>query len=156
MKKKIIVVAVITLLIDIITKLIIDNNFNFMETKPVIMDFFSITKIYNTGASWNILSGYRFVLITVSILMIALLIYYQTKFLLNTRNVLTFGLLYGGITGNLIDRIAYGYVIDFLDFNIFGYNFPVFNFADICIVIGIFLLIIAIYKKEDINEVSSR
>ena len=72
------------------------------------------------------------------------------------RNTLLFGLLFGGIIGNLIDRIFYGYVIDFLDFTIFGYDFPVFNFADICIVSGIFLLIIAICKKEDINEVNYR
>ena len=88
--------------------------------------------------------------------MLALLVYYQTKFVLNNRNILAFGILYGGIIGNLIDRIFYGRVIDFLDFTIFGYDFPVFNFADICIVSGIFLIIIAIYKKEDINEVSSK
>lgn len=156
MKKKILGVGLIALIIDIITKLVINNSFNLMETKTVIDDFFSITKVYNTGASWNILAGYRYILIIVSILMLIFLIYYQTKFIINKRNILAFGLLYGGIIGNLIDRIIYGYVIDFLDFNIFGYDFPVFNFADICIVFGIFLLIIAIYKKEDINEGSSK
>lgn len=156
MKKKILGVGLIALIIDIITKLVINNSFNLMETKTIIDDFFSITKVYNTGASWNILAGYRYILIIVSILMLISLIYYQTKFILNKRNILAFGLLYGGIIGNLIDRIIYGYVIDFLDFNIFGYDFPVFNFADICIVFGIFLLIIAIYKKEDINEGSSK
>ncbi|MBE6156906.1 MAG: signal peptidase II [Firmicutes bacterium] len=156
MKKKIIFVGVVALLVDVVTKILIDNSFNLMETKPIIVNFFSITKVYNTGASWNILSGYRIILIIITILMFAFLVYYQTKFILNNRNILTFGLLYGGIVGNLIDRIIYGYVIDFLDFTIFGYNFPVFNFADVCIVLGIFLLIIAIYKKEDINEVNSR
>lgn len=156
MKKKIIVIGVIALLIDIVTKLLIDNSFNLMETRTIIMDFFSITKVYNNGASWNLLSGYRIVLILISIIMLIILMFYQTKFILNTRNMLAFGILYGGITGNLIDRIFYGHVIDFLDFTILGYDFPVFNFADICIVSGIFLLIIAIYKKEDMDEVSSR
>lgn len=156
MKKKIIVIGVIALLIDIITKLLIDNSFELMETRPIIMNLFSITKVYNDGASWNLLAGHRIILIIVSIMMLVFLIYYQTKFTFNTRNTLAFGVLYGGIIGNLLDRIFYGYVIDFLDFTILGYDFPVFNFADICIVIGIFLLIIAIYKKEDINEVSSR
>jgi len=156
MKKKIICIGVVAVLLDIFTKAFINNSFNLMETKTIINNFFSITKVYNTGASWSILSGYRFVLVIIAILMLALLVYYQTKFILNKRNIMALGLLYGGIIGNLIDRIAYGYVIDFLDFNIFGYDFPVFNVADICIVLGIFLLIIAIYKKEDINEDSSR
>ena len=127
-----------------------------METKSIIINFFSITKVYNNGASWNLFAGYRVILIIITLIMLALLIYYQNKFILNKRNILAFGLLYGGIIGNLIDRIIYGYVIDFLDFTIFGYDFPVFNFADIFIVSGIFLLIIAIYKKEDVNEISSR
>lgn len=156
MKKKIIYIAFFALLIDIVSKIIIDNTFNYMETKPIIMNFFRVTKVYNTGASWNILSGYQIILIIITIVMLALLIYYQTKFILNTRNIFAFGLLYGGITGNLINRLLHGYVIDFLDFTIFGYDYPVFNFADIFIVVGIFLLIIAIYKKEDTHEVSSR
>lgn len=149
MKKKIIIIGIFLLMIDIITKLLIDYSFNLMETRTIIMNFFSITKIYNDGASWNLLAGHRIILILISIVMLGILFYYQSKFLLNERNVLAFGLLYSGILGNLIDRIFYGYVIDFLDLTIFGYDFPVFNFADICIVLGIFLLIVAIYKKED-------
>ena len=51
-------------------------------------------------------------------------------------------MLIGGILGNLFDRIIYGYVIDYLDFYILGYNYPVFNIADMCIVISVFLIII--------------
>ena len=57
-------------------------------------------------------------------------------------------MLIGGIIGNLIDRIIYGYVIDYLDFNIFGYNYPVFNLADSMIVISIILLILFINKGD--------
>ena len=53
-----------------------------------------------------------------------------------------YGILLGGIIGNLIDRVLYGYVIDYLSFNIFGYSFPIFNFADICIVLSMIGLII--------------
>ena len=156
MKKKIIFIGVFLLFVDRITKLLIDNCFNLMETKTIIINFFKVTKVYNDGASWNILSGHRMVLILLAIIMLGILIYYQNKFKMNNRNIFAFSMLYSGITGNLIDRVIYGYVIDFLDFTIFNYDFPVFNFADICIVIGVILLIIAILKKEDINEVSSR
>lgn len=156
MKKKIVITGALLLFIDIITKLLIDNNFHLMETKPIILNFFSLTKVYNEGASWNILSGHRIILIILTFIILGLLIYYMTKFKENNRNIIAFGLLFAGIIGNLIDRVIYGYVIDFFDFTIFGYDFPVFNFADIFICCGVFLLTIAIYKKEDINEVSSR
>lgn len=156
MRKKSIIIAVLILVIDIITKLAIDSSFNLMETKAIITNFFSITKVYNYGASWSILSGYNLLLILIAIIILIILFIYQKKFNINKRNTAAFGLLYGGIIGNLLDRIIYGYVIDFLDFKIFNYNFPVFNFADICIVLGIFLLAIAIFKKEDLNEVSNK
>ena len=57
-------------------------------------------------------------------------------------------MLLAGIIGNLIDRIIYGYVIDFLDFTIFNYNYPIFNIADTFIVIGILILIILSFKEN--------
>ena len=156
MKKKILLLSLIFLSIDIVSKLLIDEYFNLMETKIIIANFFALTKVYNNGASWNILAGYRYLIIIFTIIIFIALIFYQKKFKLNKRNILAFSLVYSGIIGNLIDRIFNGYVIDFFDFTIFGYNYPVFNFADIWIVVGIFLIIIAILKKEDENEVNSK
>ena len=156
MRKKSLLIAIIVLILDIVTKNIIDSNFLLLESKTIINNFFSITKVYNYGASWSILTGQATFLIIIAIIILLVLFFYQSKFLKNKKNIFAFSLLYGGITGNLIDRIAYGYVIDYLDFKIFNYDFPVFNIADICIVIGILLLIIAIYKKEDLYEVSSK
>lgn len=156
MKKKISLFTLIFLTIDTISKIIIDNFFNLNESKVIISNFFSLTKVYNTGASWNILAGYRFILIILTLIILLLLVLYQKKFQENKRNILAFSLLYGGIIGNLLDRLIYGYVIDFFDFKIFGYNYPVFNIADICIVFGIVLLVVAILKKEDENGISSK
>ena len=156
MKKKISLFTLIFLTIDTISKIIIDNFFNLNESKVIISNFFSLTKVYNTGASWNILAGYRFILIIITLIILILLVLYQKKFQENKRNILAFSLLYGGIIGNLLDRLIYGYVIDFFDFKIFGYNYPVFNIADICIVFGIVLLVVAILKKEDENGISSK
>ena len=80
---------------------------------------------------------------------------YNNTVWINKFETITYGLLLGGIYGNLIDRILYGYVIDYLDFTIFGYNFAVFNLADILIVGTIFLLLINSFKKGGNNGKNS-
>ena len=80
----------------------------------------------------------------------------MNSFKKNTRNNIAFSIMLAGIAGNLVDRVCLGYVRDFLDFNIFGYSYPVFNLADTFIVIGVILLIIAIIKGEDKNGSSSK
>ena len=101
------------------------------------------------------LSGYRFFLILISIviLLIIYMMFIKNRKLSNFDNI-TYGMLIGGIIGNLIDRIIYGYVIDFLDFTIFGYDYPVFNIADSFIVISIILIVIDSLMKEGKKNVS--
>ncbi len=135
MKKGNIILTILLLLIDVISKLLVDKYLVLEKSIEVINGFFYITKVYNEGASWNIMWGMRLLLIIISIIVLSLLIIYQKKFKENKRNITAFSLLYAGIIGNLLDRIIYGHVIDYLDFNIFSYDYPVFNFADICIVI---------------------
>ena len=112
--------------------------------------------LHNTGAAFSILTSNTILLILVSIVALNLIYFFliRNRDLTKLENVI-YGVLIGGILGNLIDRIIHGYVIDYLDFTIFGYAFPVFNFADICIVISIFLIIILTCKGEK-NEVSSK
>lgn len=143
MRKKVIRFSAVILLIDQIVKTLIINFMNYGESVPVIKDFFHINYVRNDGAAWNILSGNRYVLIMISILFL----YASIKYFLLDENITKFefvgyGLIIGGVLGNLVDRIVSGYVIDYLAFNIFGYNFPVFNIADIALVIGTTLIII--------------
>jgi signal peptidase II len=84
------------------------------------------------------------------------IIKYYPNFKKNKRNNIAFSLLIGGILGNLIDRIIHGYVIDYFHFYLFGYDYPIFNIADIGIVIGVILIIISIWKGEDKNGNSSK
>ena len=66
--------------------------------------------------------------------------------------MIIYGILYGGILGNLVDRINHGVVIDYLDFKIFNYDFPIFNLADICIVLAmIFVIVSALRGDKDAN-----
>lgn len=149
MKNKIIYfIGAIILIVDQITKILIDKK------QIIINGFFSINPVNNYGAAWSIFSDKTIFLILSSIVILIVLLRYQSYFKMNKKNKIAFGLLYGGLLGNLLDRIMFGYVRDFFDFIIFGYDFPVFNIADASLVIGMFLMIIAILKGEDKLETS--
>lgn len=142
----------IVLLIDQIVKLLIKTNMNLNEEISIIPNFFSIQYLKNTGAAFSILENQTILLAVTSIICISVIVYYLKKEENLTPSMsISFGLILGGILGNLIDRIIYQGVIDFLSFKIFKYNFPVFNIADIGITIGVFLLLI-IYISRDIKK----
>lgn len=156
MKKKIYFIALIGVLLDQFTKILISNCMNPFTSKIIIKDFFSITFVKNTGGAWGILNNNLTFLILVSI--IALLVlnnYIKKEQNINKTMVLSYGFLIGGILGNLIDRIVRKYVVDFFHFYIFNYSYPVFNIADILIVVGVFLMLIEVIRGE-INEFKSR
>ena len=149
MSKRIYIIAIIIFIIDQISKCFISAYLKLNESITIIKDFFYIRYINNTGASWGILSNSKTLLIILSIIAIIIIIRYMNTFKKTIINMIGFGFLLGGIMGNLCDRMIFGYVKDFLDFIIFHYDFPVFNIADIFIVIGVLLLIISIIKGED-------
>lgn len=148
MNRKIFAIAVSSLFIDQITKILIGIFFALNEKVILIPKFFSIHFIENYGAAWSLFSNKVDFLIIISLSAIFIIYRYMYNFKHNKRNNIAFGLILGGIVGNLIDRIFLGYVRDFLSFKIFLYDYPVFNFADTFIVIGIVLLIFAILKGE--------
>ena len=149
MSKKIFILSSIILIIDQVVKSIIDIYFDLNDKVVIIKNFFAITLAHNEGGAWSILSNLSFIFIIASIIAIAILIHFMFNFKVNTRNTIGFSLTLGGIISNLADRMFLGYVRDFLDFTIFGYDYPIFNIADIAIVTGVILLIIAIIKGED-------
>lgn len=146
--KKIIGLSSIFLLIDIVVKLLVSGNMILHQSIKIIDNFFYITYVKNTGAAWSILSGKQFFLILVSLVVIVGLIFYLCKKNAFSKvEIIGYSLLISGAVGNLIDRIIYGYVIDYLNFYIFNYDFPIFNIADTCIVIGIMLLFISSWRE---------
>lgn len=151
MSKKVYILTLVIFIIDQISKSIISTYLTLNKSIEVIKDFFYLRYINNTGASWGILSNSRILLIILSLLAIIILIRYMYSFKKTKLNLIGFGFLLGGILGNLSDRILYGYVRDFLDFIIFKYDFPVFNIADIFIVLGVIILVISIIRGEDKN-----
>ncbi len=149
MKKRIVIGSIIVFIIDLISKLLIDNLLKMGRVIKIIPKFFSLEKVYNTGISFGMLSGNQIIIIIITLVIMVFLLYMQKSFKNNIRNIIAFSLIYGGIVGNLVDRVIYHHVIDFLSFKFGSYSFPVFNIADTCICIGTFLLILAIILKED-------
>ncbi len=156
MNRNILIVAGITLFLDQITKAFIPMYLKLNEEFVLIKDFFSIHYIQNYGAAWNILNNKIPMIIILSFIALILLYHFMYTFKPCARNNLAFGMAVGGIVGNLMDRWLFGYVRDFLDFQIFHYDYPVFNIADIGVVIGICLLIYAVMKGEDHYEKMDR
>lgn len=146
--KKIFSISFICILIDQIIKFIITINLNFTESINIIKNFFRITYLQNNGAAFSILSGNRIFLILMTLLSLILIYFILIKNKrINNIESICYGSLIGGIIGNLIDRIRLGYVIDYLDFNFGNYQYPVFNFADILIVLSAITLLIISLKE---------
>ena len=127
------------------------HSFNVIPGKgiEIIKNFFYITEVKNTGAAWGMFSNNTVMLSVISIIVTILLhIFLQKETNLNKLSITSYGFLFAGIIGNLIDRLFSGYVTDFLNFYIFGYDYPVFNIADILIVVGIILMIIDVVRGE--------
>ena len=140
----------IIFLIDQISKVLIIKSFRVRASLPIIKDFFYLTYTHNTGAAFSILTGRRLFLIITTFIVIMFIIYYLMKNKITSKlELVSFSLIIGGSLGNLFDRIIRGYVVDFLDFRIFSYNFPIFNLADTFIVIGVLLLIINMSRKQN-------
>lgn len=113
------------------------------EAITVIDGFFYIIHVGNTGAAWSLFAGQSLMLAFLALVtLVAIYFWRRSLELKNTTVQIAFGLLCGGIIGNLVDRVLHGHVIDFLDFHFGSYIYPTFNVADagICIGVGIYLI----------------
>lgn len=110
---------------------------------PLIKGFFSLTLVFNTGAAFGILQGQRgfFLVLPVVTSFFVIILFFKSK--QKDRYVVPLGLLLGGTIGNFIDRLRFGYVIDFFDLYFRSWHWPAFNIADACICTGVFLLFFA-------------
>ncbi len=156
MKKKPYIIAFFFFIIDLISKQVITHVINFGESIQVIKNFFYITYVKNNGAAWSILEDHRILLLIVTVIALFIINKYMNHEKLSNIESISYGIIMGGIIGNLFDRLCFGYVIDFLDFKIFGYNYPVFNLADTFIVIGVILMAIISFRKEYHERNNSR
>ena len=144
MYKKLTIFGSIFLLLDQISKGL-TNSFMNVNDSIKIFNFLNLTYVHNTGAAFSMLSGARYLFIILAIVALNIIyIFFIKDKNLNNYEIITYALLLSGIIGNLIDRILYGYVIDFIDITIF--NFAIFNLADSFIVISVILLLLGMKK----------
>lgn len=151
-------IAGFILILDQMSKLYIHTNFFLGESIEIIKGFFNFTYVRNTGAAFGVFSDtHKFLRILFFFAMpfLALLIViFMVRNLKESENLYIFALscIFGGALGNLMDRLRFGYVIDFLDFYIGKHAWPAFNIADISIVSGIILLFFITFKKPKQTE----
>jgi len=163
MKEKLNITKLSLLLIGIdqLSKLIIKNfyPFNFLgltdKGQTIISNFLYILHVENKGAAWGMLSNNIYLLIGISLIVLYLIIKYIFKDeYLNNYSIIYYSLIISGIIGNLIDRVINLSVTDFINFYIFGYNYPVFNLADTFIVIAVIMIIFESFRgdKYDLSK----
>lgn len=152
-KLKYTTVIIILFLIDRLFKILVVN---YLKTSiTLIPNILNLTYVKNVGAAFSLMEGKTTLLAILSLL--AFLVIYkeliskQNETLLNISYIM----ILGGILGNFYDRLVLNYVIDYISVIIFNYHFPIFNFADMLIVIGVLLLIYELWKDEK-NEIRNK
>lgn len=136
-------ITIFITILDQATKLWVRESFGLYESRELIGNFFYFTHVRNPGAAWGLFGGHNTFLTVLSLVMLFAIFVFRRSFLSDTwEHRVALGLMGGGILGNLMDRVRWGYVVDFLDFRIFGYHWPVFNVADsaICVGVGIYIV----------------
>lgn len=133
------IIASIVIFADQLSKFIVRHKLPIGKEIPIINQVVSITHIRNSGAAFGLFQNGRIIFIIVGAISIFIMLYFINFFTSSIFLAISSGLLFGGIIGNLLDRIFLGYVTDFIYFR----HWPVFNIADSCVDIGLFL--IAIY-----------
>lgn len=131
-----------------LSEFIIDNYENLLIDNPVL----SLTYAKNSGAAFSILSQYPFVIIAISVTVLVILFAYMIKHAgsMSFYGIFWIDMILSGVFCNLLQRVQYGYVIDY--FNLKIVNFPIFNLSDVAINVGIFVVLILLLKKAQLSQ----
>lgn len=148
-KSKYLIISLILLIIDQISKYFVMTNIKLNKSIVIIPNFFKLTYTNNHGAAFSILEGKQVLIIIISIIVFIYLLRELYKGKSDNKLInISISLILGGLLGNLIDRIIFNHVRDFLDFSFCKYNFAIFNIGDIGIVVGVILMLIGIVMEE--------
>lgn len=143
-------ISVVVVILDQATKFVIDANFQYGESK-YIFSWFNLVLAYNKGAAFSFLADaggwQRWFFIILTLAISSVLIWMLRNNRGNRLLSIALALVIGGAFGNLYDRVAYGHVVDFIQWHVAGYYWPAFNVADSSICIGAGLLIFDSFRK---------
>ena len=158
MKRRYVIITVILIILDQLSKYFIVRHFNVYDEWIIIKNFLKFEYVQNTGISFGLFSGGGLIIIIATLGVIGFMIY---DFLGEESKIHNFScmLILSGAIGNLIDRIFRGYVVDFISFTILNHKMAIFNIADICVVVGILLYIVLMFvegKKSKDEEDSDK
>lgn len=150
-----IAVSLLVLILDQWTKGLVTRAFEVHQSRPVLPGFFDLTYVQNSGAAFGLFASVDSSLKAIVLNSVAILVFLIVSgYALRTshrsvRLQLGFALILGGAVGNLMDRVRYSYVVDFLDFSISGHHWPAFNVADAAICMGVGLLFLDMLRGEE-------
>jgi len=144
-------IAAVIVLVDQVTKMVVRTRFELHDSMTVIEGFFDLTRVHNTGAAFGMLNNADFPLKSALLMLVAAAalagVALYAAMLPPAQWLARLGLAFilGGAAGNLIDRVSFGYVLDFFDFYWRGWHFWAFNVADAAITVGVGLMILDLF-----------
>lgn len=143
-------IILLIIAVDQFTKWLVLSSFRMFESRVLIEGFLSLTRRFNTGAAWSLFEGQIGFLLIVTIVALGLFVWLLKDALTKRAAWQWIGLsvMIGGTLGNLIDRLRFGGVVDFIDVLIFTYDFPVFNVADSALTLGLITFMIGVWLDE--------
>ncbi len=144
-------ISVSIIIVERIVKFYITQNLRNGESVSVFGNFFMITRSENLGAGFGIMQGQNWLFIIAALAVLSLIVYFYNQIIYDTLLVISSSFILAGTVGNMMDRIFFGHVIDFIDIAFW----PTFNFSDMSLVIGAVLLIIYMHfwHNEEPREI---
>ena len=148
-----IAIILFAIFLDQYSKYLVIADIKPIDTLPLIPDVFHLTYVENTGAAFSLMTNKQIFLILMTLIFIGVLIYFLIKIPDTRENRIiniSLAFIIGGAAGNLLDRLRLNFVVDFLDFRVI--KFAIFNFADVFVVCGSIILIIALFNNKNFLE----
>ena len=131
----------VMLVFDLVSKHILDSSMQIGQSSPFLPGFIDIVIVHNEGSAWGMLAGMNVFFIILTFVFIGILVWYTlSENVVHPLYHIALGFIWAGSIGNMVDRIAFGYVRDFLHFE-FWPSFPVFNVADVCLTVGVIVFL---------------
>lgn len=138
-------ITLVIVAVDRITKFYIEEYLEIGETVPVIRGFFDITRVNNIGAAFGMLKGFNILFMAAALAVMVLFVYFYSEIVKENYLIIASSFILGGTVGNLMDRIYFGYVIDYLNLSFW----PTFNLSDAFLTIGVFMLMLYLWRMKD-------